>query len=56
MAVELQDRSALPSTASVAAVDDGDTVHVVPQPSSVVGEFDANFSNGSVTGGFGARK
>ena len=29
---------------------------VVPLPSSVVGEFDANFSNGSVTGGFGARK
>ena len=29
---------------------------VVPQPSSVVGEFDANFSNGSVAGGFGARK
>ena len=29
---------------------------VVPLPSSVVGEFDANFSNGSVAGGFGARK
>ena len=29
---------------------------VVPKPSSVVGEFDANFSNGSVAGGFGARK
>ena len=28
---------------------------VVPKPSSVVGEFDANFSNGSVAGGFGAR-
>ena len=26
------------------------------QPHSVVGEFDANFSNGSVAGGFGARK
>ena len=26
------------------------------QPSSVVGEFDANFSNGSVAGAFGARK
>ena len=25
-------------------------------PGSVVGEFDANFSNGSVAGGFGARK
>ena len=35
---------------SVAAVED-----VVPKPSSVVGEFDANFSNGSVAGGFGAR-
>ena len=29
---------------------------VVPKPSSVVGEFDANFSNGSVAGAFGARK
>ena len=29
---------------------------VVPQPGSVVGEFNANFSNGSVAGGFGARK
>ena len=29
---------------------------VVPKPSSVVGEFDANFSNGTVAGGFGARK
>ena len=26
---------------------------VVPKPSSVVGEFNANFSNGSVAGGFG---
>ena len=26
------------------------------QPSSVVGEFNANFSNGSVAGGFGATK
>ena len=26
------------------------------QPSSVVGEFDANFNNGSVAGAFGARK
>ena len=26
------------------------------QPSSVVGEFGANFSNGSVAGAFGARK
>lgn len=31
--------------------DDGTT-----QPHSVVGEFNANFSNGSVAGGFGARK
>ena len=36
---------------SVEAVEE-----VVPQPSSVVGEFDANFSNGTVAGGFGARK
>ena len=26
------------------------------QPTSVVGEFGANFSNGSVAGAFGARK
>ena len=26
-----------------------------PQPSSVVGEFNANFSDGAVAGGFGAR-
>ncbi|MDE0411177.1 MAG: hypothetical protein OXI37_03060, partial [Gammaproteobacteria bacterium] len=36
---------------SVAAVDGS-----VPQPTSVVGEFNAFFSNGSVAGGFGARK
>ena len=36
---------------SVAAVDG-----VVPKPSSVVGEFNANFSNGSVLGGFGANR
>ena len=29
---------------------------VVPKPSSVVGEFNANFSNGTVAGGFGASK
>ena len=29
---------------------------VVPQPGSVVGEFNAGFSDGSVAGGFGARK
>ena len=32
------------------------TAEIARQPSSVVGEFDANFSNGSVAGGFGARK
>ena len=32
--------------------DGGDTV----QPSSVVGEFNANFSNGAVAGAFGARR
>ena len=35
---------------------DGTTDSINRQPSSVVGEFDANFSNGSVAGGFGARK
>ncbi len=29
---------------------------VVPHPHSAVGEFNANFSNGTVAGGFGARK
>ena len=29
---------------------------VTPQPGSVVGEFNAGFTNGSVAGGFGARK
>ena len=29
---------------------------VVPQPGSVVGEFNAGFTDGSVAGGFGARK
>ena len=37
---------------SVTAGSDG----VVPKPGSVVGEFDANFSNGSVAGAFGARE
>ena len=42
---------------SVAAVDDmDDDTYDVPTPSSVVGEFDANFSNGTVAGGFGARR
>ena len=43
---------------SVAAVDDMDdtTTDVRPTPSSVVGEFNANFGNGTVAGGFGARK
>ena len=35
---------------------DTDTPMINRQPSSVVGEFNANFSNGSVAGGFGARK
>ena len=34
---------------------DPDTDMVAPYPSAVVGEFDANFGNGSVAGGFGAR-
>ena len=37
---------------SVAAATDG----TVPQPSSVVGEFNAGFTDGSVAGAFGARK
>ena len=44
---------------SVMAVDhdmDDGTADVAPHPSSVVGEFDANFSNGTVAGGFGARR
>ncbi len=36
--------------------DDAVTVDVPIAPGSVVGEFNANFSNGSVAGGFGARK
>ena len=36
----------------VTAAADG----TVPQPGSVVGEFNAGFTNGSVAGGFGARK
>ena len=39
--------------------DDGTmdaTDEIRRQPSSVVGEFNANFGNGSVAGGFGARK
>ena len=42
----------------VTAVDhdmDDATPDVAPHPSSVVGEFNATFSNGSVAGGFGAR-
>ena len=34
---------------------DPDTDMINRLPSSVVGEFGANFSNGSVAGGFGAR-
>ena len=42
---------------SVAAVDDmDDTTSDFPTPSSVVGEFNANFGNGTAAGGFGARK
>ena len=44
---------------SVAGVDhdmDSNTDEIIPTPSSVVGEFDANFSNGSVAGAFGARE
>ena len=37
---------------SVARQDDG----TVPQPGSVVGEFNADFSNGAVAGAFGATK
>ena len=43
----------------VTAVDhdmDVDTLPIAPKPGSVVGEFNANFSNGSVAGAFGARK
>ena len=35
---------------------DTDTDMIPRQPSSVVGEFNANFSNGTAAGGFGARK
>ena len=35
---------------------DPDTLDIARQPGSVVGEFDANFSNGSVAGAFGATK
>ena len=41
-------------TPTTPATDDGAGVRVAP--GSVVGEFGANFSNGSVAGGFGARK
>ena len=43
------------STAAYDHDDNIDTPEIRRQPSSVVGEFDANFSNGSVAGGFGAR-
>ena len=36
--------------------DDTTTTEVPIAPGSVVGEFNANFSNGSAAGGFGARK
>ena len=35
---------------------DDATDNVIPTPSSVVGEFNANFGNGTAAGGFGARK
>ena len=35
---------------------DNATIDVAPAPSSVVGEFNANFVNGTVAGGFGARE
>ena len=44
---------------SVAAVDhdnDANTPNIVPQPHTIVGEFNSTFTNGSVAGGFGARK
>ena len=44
---------------SYSATFHGDVMEVdgvVPQPSAVVGEFNAHFSNGSVAGGFGANK
>ena len=44
---------------SVAAFDhddDAGTPDIVPQPGAVVGEFNADFSNGRVAGAFGARK
>ena len=37
-------------------MDDGTTPLIPRQPNSVVGEFGANFSNGSVAGAFGATK
>ena len=36
--------------------DDADDTTPIPQPSAVVGEFNANMSNGSVAGAFGANK
>ena len=36
--------------------DDPTTDNVAPHPSSVVGEFNANFGNGTTAGAFGARK
>ena len=47
------------ATGSYSATFHGDVTvveQVVPQPSAVVGEFNAHFSNGSVAGGFGANK
>ena len=41
---------------SVAPAEDAAVGDDVPQPSSVVGEFNANFGNGTVAGGFGVNK
>ena len=41
---------------SVAAAEDAAVGDDVPQPSSVVGEFNANFGDGTVAGGFGVNK
>ena len=59
MAVELEGSFSATFHGSVAPDIDHDMDPArlpVPTPSSVVGEFNANFSNGSVAGGFGARK
>ena len=42
--------------ASIDHDDDIDTPNIIPQPHTVVGEFNSVFDNGSVAGAFGARK